>query len=169
MEEKILPKLLRGRKEAEKKIQEQIDRGQQLRDRRIDSETELDKVKAEVKKWSNYNETLLRTLFDNSSIASKYVVSSRRHAFLTGQSLSAKIEEYRGDVSKAVNHLEGICEQLGLYGESSDTRSSNFGTEVFIVHGRDDGTKETCRKICRETKLKSNYPSRATQCGTNDH
>lgn len=155
MEEKTLPKLLESKEEANRKIQERINKGQQLCERHIDSETELDKVKAEFKKWSNYNETLLRTLFDNSSIAKKYVVSSRRHAFLTGQSLSAKIEEYRGDVSKVVNHLEGICEQLRLYVELSDTHSSNFGNEVFIVHGRDDGTKETVARFVERLSLKA--------------
>ena len=47
MEEKILPKLLVSRGEAEQKIQERIDKGQQLHDRQIGSKIELDKAEAE--------------------------------------------------------------------------------------------------------------------------
>ncbi len=50
-------------------MQERIGKGQKLLNRRIDSEDRLDKAEAEFKNWSNYNETLLSKLFDNSSIA----------------------------------------------------------------------------------------------------
>ena len=42
--------------------------------------------------------------------------------------------------------MEGICEQLELYDESSDTHPLTFGNKVFIVHGHDEAAKH---KIAR--------------------
>ena len=157
MQERALPKLLVSREEAEQKIQERIEKGQQLHDQQIGSKDELDKAEAEFKKWSSYNKTLLCKLFDNSSIASKYEVSSLSLllASVGVPSLNAEIEEYREKVSKVVNHLEGICERLELYDEPSDNHSPTFGNEVFIVHGRDDGTKETVARFVERLSLKA--------------
>ena len=154
MEEKTLPKLLVSREEAEQKIQERIDKGQQLHDRQIDSKNELDKAKGEFRKWSNYNETLLRKLFDNSSIADEY----RGIPFfvgLTNTTLNDDINDYRGDISKEVNRLEGIRGKLELYDESADTLLTTFGDEIFIVHGRDDGAKETVARFVETLGLKA--------------
>ena len=63
------PQLLKSREEARQKIQMQIEKGQQLRDQSIDSDDELEEARAESRKWSDYNKTLLLKLFDNTSIA----------------------------------------------------------------------------------------------------
>ncbi len=154
MEEKVHPKLLVSREEAKKKIQERINEGQLLRDRQIDSKTELNKAKSEFKKWSGYNKTLLSKLFDNSSIADKY---KGFPVFVgwTNPALNDEIGWYRKDVSYEVTNLEGIFEQLELYDELSDTHPSVFGSEVFIVHGQDDGAKETVARFLEKLGLKA--------------
>lgn len=153
MKERTLLKLLVSREEAGERIQERIDIGQQLHDQQIDSKSELDKAKADFRNWSNYNRSLLSKLFDNSSIAKEYdgiPFSIGR----TNQSLNDKIDSYRRDVSEKVNRLKGIYDKLELYDEPSDTHQSNFGDEVFIVHGRDDGTKETVARFIEKLNLK---------------
>ena len=154
MKKEILPKLLVNGKEAERKIQERIDKGQQFHDRQINSKDELDKAKADFKKWSNYNETLLCKLFDSSSIANTYTIYSRRSVFLTSQSLNAEIGDYQKDVSKAVSHLEGICDQLELFDEPAAIPPHILGDDIFIVHGRDDGPKETVARFLEKLDLK---------------
>ena len=139
MKEKTLPKLLISREEAEKQIQERIDKGQQLHDMPIRSQTELDKAEAEFKKWSKYNRKLLLKLFDNSSIADEYW--SLPFAGWTNATLNDKVGWYQRDVSYEVTNLEGICEQLELYSELSDTHPRTFGDKVFIVHGHNEATK----------------------------
>lgn len=59
MEDKTLPKLLVSREEAEERIQDRIEKGQQLQDQQIDSKDELDRAEADFREWSNYNSTLL--------------------------------------------------------------------------------------------------------------
>ena len=154
MEGKVLPKLLVSREEANKKIQERINKGQLLLDRRIDSRDELDKAEADFKKWSDYNTTLLLKLFDDPSIVKKYVSLSIT-ARWTNPTWDQEINWYQKDISEKVNRLEGIQDQLKLYDESSDTHFSTFGNEVFIVHGRDDGIKETVARFIEKLNLKA--------------
>ena len=153
MEENALPKLLVSRAEAKEKIKDRIEKGQQLQDRQIDSKEELKKAESDFGKWSNYNITLLSKLFDNSSIVKEY----QGFPFFVGwtnPTVNEQIGSYRKDVSKKVNCLEGIQERLELYEEPSDTQQSNFGDEVFIVHGRDDGTKNTVARFVENLHLK---------------
>lgn len=154
MEEKTLPKLCVSREEANKKIQERINKGQLLLDRRIDSRDELDKAEADFKKWSDYNTMLLLKLFDDSSIEKKYVslfISAR----WTNPTWDEEINWCRKDISEKVNRLERIQDQLELYDESSDTLLPTSGNEVFIVHGRDDGVKETVARFLEKLGLKA--------------
>ncbi|MYB95265.1 MAG: hypothetical protein F4039_05000 [Gammaproteobacteria bacterium] len=65
------PSLLESRQEACQKIQAQIVKGQELRNQTIRSEDELEKARAESKKWSEYNKQLLSRLFTDSSIADR--------------------------------------------------------------------------------------------------
>ena len=46
IEENMLPRLLLSRAEAKEKIQDRIDKGQQLHDRQIDSKEEFEKAEA---------------------------------------------------------------------------------------------------------------------------
>ena len=66
-----------------------------------------------------------------------------------------EINWYQKDISEKVNRLEGIQDQLELYDESSDTLPPTSGNEVFIVHGRDDGVKETVARFIEKLNLKA--------------
>ena len=158
-----LPNLVVSKEEAEKKIQSQIEKGQLLRDMKIDSETELKKAKEDSINWSRYNEKLLLKLFDTSSISDEYarcciypptlLVSSpyeeTRNRFLKD------LSGYKSDRDRDINHLKGIHEQLELFDEPSDAFPSTFGNEVFIVHGRDNEAKETVARFVEKFGLKA--------------
>lgn len=154
MKERTLPRLRVSREEAERKIQERIDEGQLLHNRRIDSKNELDKAGADFEKWSDYNATLLLKLFDDSSIIKKYTSLSVT-ARWSNPTWDDEMNWYQKDVSKKVRRLEGIRDQLELYDESSVPHSFAFGDEVFIVHGRDDGPKETVARFLEKLGLKA--------------
>ena len=151
MEENTLPKLLVSKKEAEKKIQEQIDKGQQLHNQQIDSKEELDKAKADFNNWSNYNETLLSKLFSNSSIALRY--SFYIYGGSTNSSLNYDIERHQKDISEMVSRLQGICGQLELYDERLETSSRIFGNDVFIVHGHNEAAKYKVANFVKDLDL----------------
>ncbi|HMD70271.1 MAG TPA: hypothetical protein VKF41_02950 [Bryobacteraceae bacterium] len=67
-----LPALAVPRVEAAQKIRTQIEKGYQLRDLAITSQSELDTANAQRSKWSSYNTELLKRLFDNTSMANEY-------------------------------------------------------------------------------------------------
>ena len=154
MKEKVLPKLLVSREEADQKIQGRIDKGQQLHDRQIDSKDELDKVEAEFKKWSSYNRKLLLKLFDNSSIADEGSPLPFVGGW-TNPTLNDEVGWYQRDISYEVTKLEGIRDQLELFDELEAALSHPFGDDIFIVHGRDDGPKQTVARFLEKLGLKA--------------
>ena len=169
MEEQNLPKLLVSREEAHKKIETQIGKGQVLRDRGIDSYDELNEAFIDFGKWSDYNKTLLSSLFDTSSVADDYQrFSTRAYGTISSVQLTTYIKNYRSQVDGYITHLEGICGQLELYEELSsipqhsggntdivEVSSSLFGNEVFIVHGRDDEAKVMVARFVETLGIKA--------------
>ena len=158
-----LSNLVVSKEEAEKKIQSQIEKGQLLRDLKIDSETELKKAREDSINWSRYNEKLLLKLFDTLSISDEY---ARCCIYPPTLSVSSPYEEtrsrflkdlsrYKSDRDRDINHLKGIHEQLELFDEPSDALPSTFGNEVFIVHGRDNEAKETVARFVEKLGLKA--------------
>ncbi len=162
MKDKTLPKLLVSREGTEKKIQEQIDKGQQLRDRQIDARDEYSRARNDHGNWSRHNKNLLLHLFDGTLVAEEYeracifypmgIVSSPNREERV--EFSKDLIRYRENVDRDINYLMGIQDQLELYDESSDTFPLISGNEVFIVHGRDDGVKETVARFVERLGLK---------------
>lgn len=154
------PNLVVPREEAREKIQERIDKGQQLRDLPIRSEAELEDARAEYSNWSSYNSTLLSRLFDSSSIA-------RRYSFFTGSAVSlvlaTKIGRYRKEVTDKINRLKGILEELELIPEqisnstaiSSQEQTDARGNGVFIVHGHDTTAKNGVARFVEKLGLEA--------------
>ena len=133
MEEKNLPKLLVSREETHKKIEVQIGKGQVLRDREIDSSDELSRALNEFGKWSDYNKTLLSSLFDTSSVADDYQrFSTRAYGTTSSVQLTTDIKHYRSEVDGYITHLEGICDKLELYEETHNMPKQTSGDKVFV-------------------------------------
>ncbi len=168
MTETVLPKLLVSREEARQKIQARIEKGEQLHSKEIRSDDELEKTRAESRKWSDYNKTLLLRLFDSTSIAEDaYTDFNKLRPILLASSgstplsdLSDELRRYQNAMSSSVHSLESIRDQLELYDEPSEMLQaisgnegvsampqSIYGTEVFIVHGHDDEAKETVARF----------------------
>ena len=176
MAETTLPKLRVSREEARQKIQMQIEKGQQLRDQSIDSDDELEEARAESRKWSDYNKTLLLKLFDNTSIAEDdYTDFNEPRPILLASSGSTPLSDELGDdlrwyqnaMNRSINSLESIHERLELYEpsdalqrtsdneENSDTPQPTFSDEVFIVHGHDNEAKVTVARFVENLGIKA--------------
>ena len=164
MTETTLPKLLVSKEEARQQIEAQIEKGQQLHAQQINSDDQLTEARRESRKWSDYNKTLLLRLFDNESIAEDAYTdfNAIRPILLTSSGptpLSDELRRYQNTMSSSINSLESIRDRLKLYEPSetsqsasvnervSDVPQSTFGDKVFIVHGRDDGAKETVARF----------------------
>ena len=148
--EKTLPELLVSREEAEKRIERQIEKGQWIYDQPTDSDDELDKVRLEAQNWSKYNSDLLIKLFDNPALADHISYDYDRYDAISGYGREAQVEYLTDIMADSINSLKGICERLELYDDPSDTPQHPFGDEVFIVHGRDDGTKQTVARFVEQ-------------------
>ena len=159
-EEKTLPELLVSREEAEKRIERQIEKGQWIYDQPTDSYDELEKICMEAQNWSKYNTDLLIRLFDNPVLAE--YISYDYHRLSESDIYQLLLDDYISDIHKyqigeyqtgmrdSISSLEGIRERLELYDDPSHTPQHPFGDEVFIVHGRDDGTKQTVARFVEQ-------------------
>ena len=160
MNETTLPKLLVSKAEADKKIQAQIEKGQQLHDLPVDLDDELEKICMEAQNWSKYNTDLLIRLFDNPVLAGYISYDYHRPSdsdirrLLSDDYISDihkyQIGEYQTAMGDSISSLEGIRDRLELFNDPSDTPQHPFGDEVFIVHGRDDGTKQTVARFVEQ-------------------
>ena len=161
---KSQPSLVESQESAHQKIQERIDMGHQLRDQPIHSEGELEKSVAECKKWSSYNKTLLSKLFTNPSVAERYSsfnyqkpVGSARNP-LVNPSLKEQMDRYQKRIIISINSLKEIQNELELIPEQHSAASPEqvvvTGNAVFIVHGHDDGAKETVARAVEKLGLR---------------
>ena len=158
MQGKTLPNLLVSKEEASRKIQAKIEEGQQLHDRRINLEDELDKAIMDADNWSDYSTDLLASLFDRSAAGDRYISFDycrlSEHEIddyqLLGYSipdLQYEVHAYQKSMATSINSLKGICNRLEIYEEPSDTHQPTstpqrtFGDKVFIVHGHDEAAK----------------------------
>lgn len=155
------PSLKEPRASAAQKIQVQIDRGGQIRNKEVRSKDELEEARSELSKWSKYNAELLLRLFDSSSMADEY------NAFYGGTvnlnpTLPQMIDDFRDEVDDGINRLEAIRDRLDLIPEllanptsaASPLGSAQAGTDVFIVHGHDDDAKETVARFVEKLGMK---------------
>ena len=165
MSEIPLPKLLVSKKEAYQRIQKQIEEGQQLHDRQIYSDDELlYDAMLEADNWSDYNTDLLLRLFGESKLTERYInraYNQYSYNFTDYEikNLEYEVKEHKRSIVITINSLKGIQKRLELYAELLDVQvaSANeetsgnsactFGDKVFIVHGHDDGTKETVARF----------------------
>ena len=147
--------------ETYQQIEAQIEKGKKLRDTQIDLQDELSRARKDHGNWSQYNKVLLLKIFDTSTIADKYdrhcihppigIISSPLEE--KSVRFSKDLTRYNSNIERDINHLKGILEQLPLYDEPSDTHQSNFGDEVFIVHGHDEAAKHKIARFIDDLDL----------------
>ena len=141
MADNTTSKLRVSKAEASEKIRSRIEIGKELLKAQIHSQPEFDKLKSDTRKWTDYNKTLFNALFDESPLS---FLHGSNIAVITGQSLGEKISSHKEDISRWINDLESVYEQLDIYTElpnntqhtmSNDT-TNNENKKIFIGHSR---------------------------------
>ena len=166
MKGKILPKLLVSGEDAKEKIEAQIEKGEKFRGKKIDSTKELEQVIRNCQRWSKSNEDILLKLFGESAIEKEYKVFSYYTDINLDTSTPSRTKEqftqflinldaYRVWVGCHIDCLRTILAQLERYSKPSNALSRTFSDEVFIVHGRDDGAKETVARFLEKLGLRA--------------
>ena len=144
MKDNTPSKLLVSKAEASEKIHSQINKGEELFERQPATKQELTVLKRETRKWTDYNKTLFSTLFDESPLPERH---GSPGVFIVGvgsRSLHEDIADHKDYISRWINELESVYEQLEIYEElpsktqqamNTDTMN-NENKKIFIGHGR---------------------------------
>ena len=139
--------LLVSHVEANQLIDERIQRGMELIDKKISSWDELDVQKKEFAQWDSCSSELLRKMFTTDKLAIEYNVSYS--AFSIGDvysipELSEKVKEFKEKIHDDIDRLDSIKERLSLFNECKDSFLYNTkldSKQVFLVHGHDNALK----------------------------
>ena len=155
-EELPKPSLTVPRREAERLIRRQIEKGRTIQNQSVPNEQILEEVRSQRTKWASYNMELLKRLFDNDSTACEY--RRCRMRVIT----SDKLANFQKDMQAMITGLEAIVERLELIPElpeatspeESVTREDKLGSDVFIVHGRDEAAKDAVARFIEKLELR---------------
>ena len=143
------PELLVPRAEFEEALADRLARGEELRDREIRSEPELEAARQAKYSWHEFNATLLRRSFSTSKVAETYSYIGPM-VYAGPYPFPQEVADFRKDVSSKLRRLTSLKEQLPLYGDGPSSPASLptettqlLGTGVFIVHGHHEALKSS--------------------------
>ena len=156
---KTHPKLLTSREYAEGHLKKQIREGRIIlipANRFIPEKVAEEAAMNSYRKWLDYNSELLGRIFDDERYLKEYGSIS------TIRSASNFPKFYHG-VTERINKLESILNivESGLISVPSDASSVNnedvksvvLGSDVFIVHGRNEGVREHVARFIEKIGL----------------
>ncbi len=147
MTEQNIPKLRVSKEEARKKIEAQIDKGEQLSSRQINTHGELVKATMESDNWSRYNKDLLAILFspapehDYEHSLNFEEEKNLQITYRLIDPLKAEVMEYTKNLAGRISNLKGILGRIELYDAHIDRSKLMHGNAVFVVHGHDEAAK----------------------------
>ncbi len=143
--------------DAKSVLRERIGKGEELIARvpGISSQGQLDEVRRAYDKWSDYNEEFLNQNFSDDSYRREYAGYRRSVTVSVPYYFSEKVMDLQQDIRKKVGRLESLLERLDLIpssavassNENASPSSAPPGNSVFIVHGHDDGAKQTVARM----------------------
>lgn len=150
------------RAEAADRIQKQINEGEALLTVPIESEAQLEQLGEKKKAWSDYNEELLRRLFDTDELSEEYN-AFYGFSFSMRPTFAQKIGYVHRSINLFLSRLRSIYRRLELYPELPEVQAQPPSVEakamperandIFVVHGREDGPKETVARFIEKLGL----------------
>jgi hypothetical protein len=120
--------LIKPRGEARQLLKKQIERGQELLEREINDEAELELYKRDRLRYTQYNIEMLKSIFGEDEDAFwRFEISSPER----GADAYTQLEFYREWDNKQVNELQGLEESLDLIPEGTrQLHPSHSGSEA---------------------------------------
>lgn len=151
-----VPKLILPRRDAEKRIVEQIRKGKRLLRLPIESLKQLDAARNGLHAWNRYNSDLLQKIFDSSKISDEYDALEERGNSEFGLAVDAI--RFRDDVGQRLEWLGAFRQRLALHEEAVAISSMGAASPippnaVFVVHGRDEDTKKAVAGFLKDVGL----------------
>lgn len=113
------------------------------------------------RRWHDRSRTILSQAFTTARVVNEYdppVLVASVPLDGSRPSQRAQLEEVRRKHAKRLDRLRGVADRIDLYEEAPDVarpgvfsgpRGGQIGADatVFVVHGRDDGAKETVARF----------------------
>ena len=149
--------------EAKIRLQERIEKGLELKQRRVETRETFEALSNDYKKWNSFNSELLKRVFTTDEMAKEYDLWGAVAISMREPSLGEKIADVYKDIDKKIHRLDSIIERLELIPlsvavqtpvptqESSSAQLRN--KKVFVVHGRDEIAKTNLEVFLREVGL----------------
>lgn len=149
------------KEEFKKKLSERVEMGQQLFEREIQNNQELEILKREYEEWDIFNSEYLKYSFNKPQTEYKEAYDMEGYTFLgrIGE-YKNEVEDYKDRIYRRTKNLKNLINITDLLRQSETVVvPSNFihtpstsiaKDEVFIVHGHDEVAKiKTARFIER--------------------
>lgn len=154
-EEQPLPHLLVPREEAKAKLEQQVQRGEEIRTSDVHSMADLQTAQEKEKRWRDYTEELLRRTFSTAQLAEEF---GRFFgcAVAMNPTPAEELSDFREDMDDAINRVRSIIDRLELIPEVSSVVSPAgdvVSRDVFIVHGHDQAARESVARFVTQLGL----------------
>lgn len=151
--------LVVSKNEAETSINNQLTRGIEIKNSKINTEELLKSAKNEYNKWKKFTEELLKRIFDGPEMAVEFSVWYCGFINID-PTLGQEINNFREDVQEKLTRLESIKERLSLISKTDKNTQNEVkpiadssNKNIFIVHGHDNTLKESVARFITKLNL----------------
>lgn len=158
-------KLIQPRDEAKNRLGERIEKGLELKQRKVDTREAYDLLLKDYQKWDAFNKELLKQLFSTDELAKEYSHYGVAAIAMRESSLGEKIADAFKRVDNKIHRIDSIIERIELI-PIDETKASDLSTQsnipsekqprtkkVFVVHGRDEISKTSLEVFLHEIGL----------------
>jgi predicted nucleotide-binding protein len=158
-------KLIQPRDEAKNRLGERIEKGLELKQRKVDTREAYDLLLKDYQKWDAFNKELLKQLFSTDELAKEYSYFGVAAIAMREPSLGEKIADAFKKVDNKIHRIDSIIERIELI-PIDETKVSDLVTpsdnstekqprtkKVFVVHGRDEIAKTSLEVFLHEIGL----------------
>lgn len=159
IEQPPVPTLRVSRFDAEKALVEQLKIGEEVRDRVINSIAALEEAKATRSRWKDYVTLMLKRFLTTDEFALEFNYSSRG-SYSMSPSPAQRVQYFHDDMQASINKLQSTIDRLALLDEpvvgpvELNATQVDQDSSVFIVHGQDDGARESVARFIGQLGLK---------------
>jgi len=166
-----LPRLTEPRADVQKQIRARIEKAGALMGLSTETQVELVLAEGEYKKWDDYNKAMLKKLFESDEILNEYAQSSGIYHDPEA-TFYVRVAEFVSSAHQSFVALQSIEERLELFDEATAeqalgpqrvsggrgfgtpvSRAPLSGTDVFIVHGHDEGARDSVARFIQTLDL----------------
>jgi uncharacterized protein (TIGR02391 family) len=125
--------LMVSKEEASEKIKNRIELGKKMLESPVNNEEEIEDLKNNKARWSDFNVELLKGLFSNDSISKEYQSTSGAGRVVPydpyggGMAWGVMVENLENDLNAKINKLKSIFERLEFYSEKSINQFDKLG------------------------------------------